>query len=91
MRIRGPVGWLAVGLAIASCASAGGPEADRALSEQIRPRFARCLGLPIESVEIDVDSQRRVIRTQWVDAIGDGPERSADECLEILGIDRVGQ
>ncbi|MEM9133429.1 MAG: hypothetical protein AAF962_16465 [Actinomycetota bacterium] len=42
-------------------------------------------------MEIDVDSQRRVIRTQWVDAIGDGPERSADECLEILGIDRVGQ
>jgi hypothetical protein len=91
MRIRWVVGWAALGIAVASCSSAGGSEVDRALSAQVRPQFARCLGLPIESVEIEVDSQRRAVRTQWVDDLGDGPDRSAEECLEILGIDRFGQ
>jgi hypothetical protein len=61
-------------------------EPDQARSAEVEARFARCLQLPAETVQVYVDADGYLLSVEWHAPDGVEPVRSTDVCIDRLGL-----
>jgi hypothetical protein len=59
---------------------------DPVLSAEVQPQLAECLGLPEDSVVLQLDDQRQVLHMRWEGPDGFKPKSTNSECYDELDL-----